>query len=96
MTRGIGFWQVALLGMAFAAPTHAVETVTYSYDALGRLVTSSVSGGPSAGVNTAIAYDPADNRTNYQVTGSTQLPPGTTFIVLPLNGYTVIPVTPSR
>lgn len=95
MTRDMGLGQVALLSIVLAGPSHAAETVTYSYDALGRLVSSSVSGGPSSGVNTAISYDPADNRTNYQVTGSTQLPPGTTFIVLPLNGYMVIPVTPS-
>lgn len=95
MTRGFGLWLVALLGVAIATPTCAAETVTYSYDALGRLVGSSVSGGPSSGVNTTIAYDPADNRTNYQVTGSTQLPPGTAFIVLPLNGFLVVPVTPS-
>ena len=44
------------------------ETITYSYDALGRLRTSSVSGGPDAGTNTAICYDAAGNRERYTTT----------------------------
>lgn len=58
------FWSCA----AFAA-----DTTTYSYDALGRLTASSVSGGPANGVNTGIALDPAGNRTSYSVTGATAL-----------------------
>lgn len=52
-------------------PANASETVTYSYDALGRLVASSTSGGPNDGVATSTQFDPAGNRTNYSVTGST-------------------------
>lgn len=44
------------------------ETITYSYDALGRLRASSVSGGPDNGTNTAICYDPASNRERYVTT----------------------------
>lgn len=72
----------------------AAETVTYTYDALGRLVTSTVSGGPTDGTNTAIQYDPAGNRSNYAVTGSVNNSPPSSgrVIVIPLNGYTLIPL----
>lgn len=52
---------------AGAAPVGA-ETVTYSYDALGRLRTSSVSGSPDSSTNTAICRDPASNRERYLTT----------------------------
>ncbi len=43
--------------------------MTYTYDALGRLITSSTSGGPDNGTQTGTSFDPANNRTNYTVTG---------------------------
>ena len=43
----------------------SAETATYTYDALGRLTASSVSGGTNAGTNTAICYDAAGNRVQY-------------------------------
>lgn len=46
----------------------ASETVTYSYDALGRLTASTVSGGPNGGVASAICMDAAGNRTTYVTT----------------------------
>ena len=55
----------AIVGMA----AHA-ETMTYSYDALGRLRTSAVSGGPDNGTNTVICYDAASNRERYVTTKS--------------------------
>lgn len=48
----------------------ASETVTYTYDALGRLVASSTSGGPNSGVASGVSYDPAGNRSSYTITGS--------------------------
>lgn len=45
----------------------ASETVTYSYDELGRLVASTVSGGPNNTIGTATCFDPAGNRTRYTV-----------------------------
>ncbi|WP_066826525.1 Calx-beta domain-containing protein [Sphingomonas mali] len=56
------------------APSIAQETTTYTYDALGRLITSSISGGPNNGTQTGTSFDPASNRTNYTVTG-TPIPP---------------------
>ena len=63
----------------------ASETVVYSYDPLGRLKTSNVTGGPNNNIGTATCFDPAGNRTRYTVgtgpaacgtgTGSTPTPP---------------------
>ena len=63
---------VSLGGLAAAAiPAPAAsETVTYSYDALGRLVGVSTSGGPNDGVGVGTTYDPAGNRCTYTVGGA--------------------------
>jgi hypothetical protein len=45
----------------------AQETASYSYDALGRLVSSNTSGGPNNGVATGMCFDAAGNRTQYVV-----------------------------
>lgn len=68
-----------LTGLAFAtvAPAFAQETITYTYDNKGRLITVNHNGGPSNGVNASYTYDNADNRTNVAVTGA-----GTTTITL--------------
>jgi hypothetical protein len=55
-------------------PSIAQETTTYTYDALGRLIASSISGGFNNGTQTGTTFDPASNRTNYSVTGS-PIPP---------------------
>lgn len=52
----------------------AQETTTYSYDALGRLKTSSIAGGPNNTRKTGMCLDPAGNRTRYDVTNSTPAP----------------------
>lgn len=59
---------IALASIAGAA--NAQETVTYSYDALGRLVATSVSGGPNSGMSTATGFDASGNRTSYTATNS--------------------------
>jgi hypothetical protein len=58
-----------------AAAAQASETTTYSYDALGRLVSAASSGSVNNGQATSIAYDPAGNRSTYAVTG-VGTPPG--------------------
>ena len=95
----------AALGLFAAVPTSlmAQETTTFSYDAKGRVTKSTRTSGPSGGVVTTYDYDRADNRTKVSVTGS---PNGngnnssdgsvsvqtTRYIVVPLNGFTLIPI----
>ena len=57
-----------------AGPAMAQEVVNYSYDALGRLIESKAITGPKANSDTQIAYDAADNRTSYTVTGGVTQP----------------------
>ncbi|KMZ13531.1 hypothetical protein BHUM_01444 [Candidatus Burkholderia humilis] len=64
---------VCILVLA-TGPLGATETITYSYDGLGRLVAASHSGSVNNGVASSITYDPADNRTSYAVTGVATAP----------------------
>jgi hypothetical protein len=96
MIKHVVVFCLAVAGYAvFPVNAYAAETVTYTYDALGRLIGSQVSSGPANGVTTAIQYDAADNRSNYTVTGASNSPPGQMVIVVPLNGFTIIPITNS-
>lgn len=66
----------------------ASETVTYGYDAKGRLIQVGHSGSVNNGLTATYAYDAADNRTNVTTAGATG-----GVIVVPLSGLTVIPIT---
>ncbi len=48
----------------------AQETTTYTYDGLGRLKSSSIAGGPNDTRKTGTCFDPAGNRTRYDVATS--------------------------
>ncbi|WP_253201217.1 RHS repeat domain-containing protein [Sphingomonas quercus] len=48
----------------------AAETITYSYDAQGRLVQVAHSGSVNNGQATTYAHDNADNRTSVAVSGA--------------------------
>lgn len=84
----------------FTSQASAQETTTYQYDVHGRVTSSSRSGGPSNGVSATYTYDAASNRTNVTVTGSPNgngngLGDGAAvgpkqFVVVPLNGYSLI------
>jgi Calx-beta domain len=51
-----------------ASPAIASETISYSYDALGRLVATSTTGtAPTNGQSVSTTFDPAGNRTCYAV-----------------------------
>jgi hypothetical protein len=63
------FWALCL-GLTLCSPALAGETAQYSYDALGRLVSSAYSGGPRASNQTGLCYDAAGNRTQYSYSGS--------------------------
>lgn len=64
----------AMIGIAaitgLAAAAFASETVTYKYDARGRLVKVEHSGTINNGVVANYTFDKADNRTNVKVTGA--------------------------
>jgi hypothetical protein len=82
------------LGLAFALAllpdvVHASETVTYTYDANGRLVSAVTAGGFSNGVQDTYSYDEADNIKQRVSVGVPPRPTG--VIVVPLNGFTIIP-----
>lgn len=66
----------------------AGQTVTYTYDALGRLSQSQVQSGPETGATRTFSYDGAGNRTQYSVTGAT----GQTPLALTM-GNTVVTET---
>lgn len=64
-------------GFAAAVPAllFAAETITYTYDARGRLVKVERSGTVNNGVKAEYSHDKANNRTNVTVTGSPNPPP---------------------
>lgn len=65
--------RVMLAGSAiglFASAAMATETVSYSYDAKGRLVKVVHTGTVNNGVATDYTHDKADNRTNVKTAGA--------------------------
>jgi hypothetical protein len=60
---------------AVPAVAWAAETITYSYDAKGRLVKVERSGTVNNGVKAEYSHDKANNRTNVTVSGSPNPPP---------------------
>lgn len=62
-TSGLAL-MFATSGSAFA------ETVTYKYDALGRVVTVGVVNGPANGTSVSYGYDPVGNRSQVAIGGS--------------------------
>jgi hypothetical protein len=60
--------RAALMGLAaFAAdaPVMATESMTFTYDALGRVVETKITSGVAANNDTWVQYDPAGNRLCY-------------------------------
>jgi len=60
----------AICAFATALPANAGETVTYTYDARGRLIKVVHSGTVNNGVQTEYSHDKADNRSNVKTTGA--------------------------
>lgn len=68
-----GLLGCILISAAFFASTQsslAAETVTYTYDAKGRLVKVERSGSVNSNVRAEYTLDKAENRTNVTVSGS--------------------------
>ena len=61
---------LAISGVMAGAAAHATETVTYTYDARGRLVKVVHNGTVNNGQTTDYIHDKADNRTNVKTTGA--------------------------
>lgn len=69
---------VLVIGLGLAGWTNSAaanETITYTYDAQGRLVSVVHTGTVNNNVQANYAQDNADNRTNVTVTGSPNPPP---------------------
>ena len=65
----------AIVATAVPVLAYAAETITYTYDAKGRLVKVVRSGNVNNGVTADYTHDKANNRTNVTVTGSPNAPP---------------------
>lgn len=61
--------------VASATVADAAETITYKYDAKGRLVEVKRTGTVNNNVTTTYSHDKADNRKNLTTTGSPNAPP---------------------
>ncbi len=61
---------LAAAALATAAAAVAAETVTFTYDARGRLVKVVRSGTVNNGVTTSYSYDKADNRKTKTTSGA--------------------------
>ena len=68
--RGLSLSIAVILAGGFVTASVANETLVYSYDPLGRLISVTIAGGPRNGQQVSTGFDPADNRTNYQVAGA--------------------------
>ena len=66
----LGAFAVSAAGVAGYQPAQAGETVTYRYDAKGRLVKVERLGTANNGVNTQYSHDKANNRKSVKTTGS--------------------------
>jgi YD repeat-containing protein len=67
--KTLGKLATSLSALALLASTaHASETITYTYDARGRLVKVVHTGTVNNNNQACYKYDKADNRTNVQTT----------------------------
>jgi YD repeat-containing protein len=63
---------IFLAAVGICTSASAAETISYSYDALGRLVETKVVSGTVANTDTKVVYDAAGNRKSYVVTGASK------------------------
>ena len=66
----IPIFGIAILTAAAANSALPDETINYTYDARGRLVTVEHNGTVNNGLKAAYTIDKSDNRKHLQVTGS--------------------------
>ena len=76
MNRTARFCALAAVGAAIVATAAwAAETISYTYDARGRLVKVVRTGTVNNNVKAEYSYDKAENRTNVNVTSPNPPPP---------------------
>lgn len=68
--RKLVFGTLMFATMAMTPPASAAETITYTYDAKGRLVKVEHSGSANNGLKAEYTQDRANNRTKLKITGS--------------------------
>jgi len=85
-TMVVAAGSALIIGASSVSAASANETVTYVYDAKGRLVTVAHTGSVNNNVVSNYAYDAADNRTNVTVNG---VPTGTLSSSSPTNSCTL-------
>lgn len=70
------FANISVISFALmSVAADAAETITYTYDARGRVIAVVRTGTVNNGVNRTYTIDKADNRTNKTTTGSPNPPP---------------------
>jgi YD repeat-containing protein len=67
--------SVSVTALMVPFGVNATETVTYTYDAQGRLIQSVISGTVNNGQTSSTSFDAANNRTNYSVSVAGASPP---------------------
>lgn len=93
--------SLMLVGGGAGGAARAAETISYNYDARGRLVKVTHSGTVNDGVVTRYAIDKADNRLSMTVSGAGSAPPADTSTARCVatvsigGGYRVIPCIPA-
>lgn len=75
MSRPLQLAALLISSALFAGAARAGETVTYTYDAKGRLVKVVHTGTINNNVQTTYTHDKADNRKNTTTTGSPNATP---------------------
>lgn len=75
MSKPIRYTVLCATAALYAGAVHAGETVTYTYDAKGRLVKVVHTGTVNNNVQTTYTHDKADNRKNTTTTGSPNATP---------------------
>lgn len=83
--RSIRLTAILAVSVGGLTAANAGQTVSYVYDALGRLTDVQILSGPGAGVIQSYRYDAAGNRTSHQVTA-----PGQTTVSVTMPNTTAI------
>lgn len=73
--RGFRILSGIAMSLLIASPSLAAETVTYTYDAKGRLTKVVRTGTVNNNVTVEYEHDKADNRTRVKTTNSPNPPP---------------------